>query len=183
MDMKKINIMSYSNESGLINSILFLIFGILLFTNPGGILKFVSYLIGGILILIGTATILSYKKTLIKLNIEQKSKLITGIIFIILGLIAALFSSFIETSFRLICGGWIIYSGVVRLIEAISFKSDKITFIVSLIISILMISCGFYVALTTNLVFSMIGLFIIFYAIMEIINFIFYYKNNKLKIM
>ena len=177
--MKKINIMSYSNENCLLNAILFLIFGILLFTNPGGILKFVSYIIGSILIIIGISNILSYRKTLKKLNIEQKGKLISGIVLIVLGLVSGLFASFIETSFRLICGGWIIYSGIIRLIETLSFKTDKITFIVNIAISVLMILCGFYVALTTNLVFSMIGLFIIFYAIMEIVSYIFYYKNIK----
>lgn len=176
--MKKIGISNYSEESALVNAILFLIFGIVLFTNPGGIVKFTSYIVGGCLILIGIGNILSYRKTLRKLNIEQKSKLISGIILIILGLIAILFSSFIETTLRLICGGWIIYSGVMRLIEAINYKEEKTSFTVRLIISILMILCGFYVALKTNLVFSMIGLFIIVYAIMEIIGFIFYKKEK-----
>lgn len=169
--MKKITI--FENKNSLFNSILFLIFGIILFTNPNGIVKFLSYITGGILIIIGITNLFSYRKILKKLNIEETSKLISGIILIILGLIVILFSSFIETTIRLVFGAWIIYSGVIKLIESITFKSDKVTFYVNLAISILMIIVGFYVALT-DLAYKMIGLFIMVYSILDIISYIFY---------
>lgn len=171
--MKKEHLTFYKGQNNLFNTILFLIFGIILFTNPGGILRFVSYIAGACVTLIGIGNILSYNKTLKKLNIEQNNKLISGIILIILGIILILFSSVIETTIRLICGGWIIYSGTLRLIEALKNKSNP----VKIIIAILMILCGFYVALKTNLVFSMIGLFIIIYSVMEIVNNILNQKN------
>lgn len=157
----------------LLSSILFLLFGIILFTNPGNIFDFISYIAGGILLLIGGFNILSYYKTLKKLNIEQNSKLISGIILIILALVVIFLSNFIETTIRLICAGWIIYSGITKLIKAINIKNDKITFYVTLAISILMIACGFYVALNAHLILSLIGLFIMIYSILEIISYIF----------
>ena len=175
--MKKITVIEYSNDTSLISSILFLIFGIILFTNPSGILNFISYIVGGILIIIGIFNILSYRRTLKKLNIEQKYKLVIGVILIIFGLFVMLFSSLIEVTFRLICGGWIIYTGIIRLIQTLNIKENKIQFISHLIIAILLIICGFYVALETNLIFSTIGLFIILYAVLEIIGFIFYKKK------
>ena len=175
--MKKITVIEYSNDTSLISSILFLIFGIILFTNPRGILNFISYIVGGILIIIGIFNILSYQRTLKKLNIEYKSKLIVGVLLIIFGLFVMLFSSLIEMTFRLICGGWIIYTGIIRLIQTLNIKENKIQFISHLIIAILLIICGFYVALENNLIFSTIGLFIIIYAILEIIGFIFYKKK------
>ena len=175
--MKKITVIEYSNDTSLISSILFLIFGIILFTNPSGILNFISYIVGGILIIIGIFNILSYRRTLKKLNIEQKYKLVIGVILIIFGLFVMLFSSLIEMTFRLICGGWIIYTGIIRLIQTLNIKENKIQFISHLIIAILLIICGFYVALKTNLIFSTIGLFIILYAVLEIIGFIFYKKK------
>ncbi len=175
--MKKITVIEYSNDTSLISSILFLIFGIILFTNPSGILNFVSYIVGGILLIIGIFNILSYRKTLKKLNIEYKSKLVLGVILIIFGLFIIMFSSLIEMTFRLICGGWIIYTGIIRLIEALNNKENNISFISRLIVSILLIICGLYVALDTNLIFSTIGLFIIIYAILDIIGFIFYKKK------
>ena len=176
--MKKITIINYSNDNSLFSSILFLLFGMILFTNPGGILKFISYIAGGSLILVGIFNIISYHKTLKKLNIEQKSKLISGIILAILGLFVILFSSLIETTIRLIFGGWIIYSGVMRLIETLNNKENTVSFVARLIVSILLIICGLYVALT-DLVYSMIGLFIIIYAILDIIGYIFYKKEFK----
>lgn len=173
--MKKI--VNYKEQNSLINAIIFLVLGIILFTNPGRIVKFISYFIGGILIIIGIFNILSYNKTLKKLNIEQKSKLITGIILITMGLISILFSSLIEGTVRLICGCFILYNGIIRLINTLNNKSDKIAFIVSLCIAILMILCGFYVVFTANLVFKFIGLFVVIYAAMEITGYIF----NSLK--
>ena len=126
--MKKITVIGYSDDNSLVSSILFLIFGIILFTNPGGILKFISYIGGGALILIGIVNILGYRKTLKNLNIEVKSKLFIGILLIILGLFMIIFSSFIETTIRLIFGGWIIYSGIIRLIDTLNSKDDKISF-------------------------------------------------------
>ncbi|MEG2322310.1 MAG: DUF308 domain-containing protein [Bacilli bacterium] len=177
--MKKISVINYSNESSLLSAILFLIFGMVLFTNPGGIVKFISYIAGGVLFVIGLSNLLSYYKTLKKLNIKETSKLISGIILIVLGLISILFASIIETTLRLIIGGWIIYSGIIRLIETINGEKDKTYLIVRLIIAILMIICGFYVVLKTNLVFSMIGLFIIIYSVMEIIGYIFSKLHDK----
>lgn len=159
-------------DNSLFNSIIFLILGVILFTNPGGILKFLSYIVGCILLIPGIFNILSYYRTLKKLNIEEHGTLIRGIILIILAVVVIVFSSFVETTIRLVCGGWIIYSGVVKLIEAIKCKDNKTTFYVGLAVSILMILCGFYVALAVNLVFSLIGLFIMIYAILDIVSYV-----------
>jgi len=170
--MKNLSVYIKQNKDSLLKSILFLILGVILFTNPGGILKFLSYIVGGILVIIGVLNILSYLKTQKKLNIEDNKKLISGIILIVLALVVVLFSSFIETTIRLVFGGWIIYSGVSKLIEAINIKDDKTTFYVTLVISILMIICGFYIAITANLVFSLLGLFIMIYAILDIVSYV-----------
>ncbi len=174
--MKKITVINYSNENSLISSIIFMIFGIILFTNPGGILRFISYIMGSILIIIGILNILEYKKTLKNLNIELKSKLFVSIFLIILGAIIIIFSSLIETTIRLILGAWIIYSGIIRLIDALNYKTNKISNIVRIIISILLIICGFYVAMT-HLFYETIGLFIILYSVLDIIGYIFYKKR------
>jgi len=173
----KEKIIFYYNKNNLINPLMFLILGIILFTNPGGILKFISYIIGFILCIIGLINILSYRKTLKKLNIDQKSKLISGILLIIIGLIIAVFYAFIETTIRLTAGALFIYSGIMHLIECLNDKGIKSIFTTKLIISILMIICGFYVLLTVNLVFKFIGLAIMIYAVMEIVNYIICFKK------
>lgn len=174
--MEKVSIYIKENKNSLFNSILFLIFGIILFTNPGEILNFLSYIAGTIFLILGIFNILSYYKTLKKLNIEQTNKLVSAIILIIIAISVVIFSSFIETTIRLISSGWIIYSGIIKLIEAFKNKNNKITFYIELSVSILMILCGFYVALAVNLVFSLIGLFIIIYSILDIVS---YVNNNR----
>lgn len=173
--MKKI--IEIKSKNSLFSSILFLIFGIVLFTNPGGIVKFLSYITGGILILIGGTNLISYRKVLKKLNIEETSKLISGIILVVLGLVVIIFSSFIETTIRLVFGAWIIYNGIMKLIDSMAIINDKTMFYVNLCISILMIIVGFYVALT-GLAYKMIGLFIMVYSILDIVSFI-SYKSTK----
>lgn len=157
-------------ENSLLYSIIFLIFGVILFTNPGGILKFVSYITGAVLIIIGICNILNYRKTLKNLNIELKGKLITGIVLIILGLITTIIVSFIETTIRLIISAWIIYNGIIKLINALANKDT--TFIPCLIIAIAIILCGLFIALEKNLVFKFIGLFIMIYCALDISNYI-----------
>lgn len=174
--MKKVEMIVSNSKNNLFSSIIFLLFGIVLFTNPGGILKFLSYIAGGVLILIGIINILEYIKTLKNLNIEENIKLISGIILIVLGLIVMFFSSFIETTIRLIVGIWLIYCGILKIIDSTAFKSDKVSYYVDLIIGILIIALGFYVSLKTNLVLSVIGLFIIIYSILDIISYIVFKK-------
>ena len=171
--MKKVTL----EKNTLLSSIIFLLLGIILFTNPGGILKFISHITGGILIVLGGINIYSYAKTLKKLNVEDTSKLISGIVLIVLGLVVIIFSSLIETTIRLVFGAWIIYNGIMKLIDSLSIKNDKVTFYVNLGISIVMIIVGFYVALT-GLAYKMIGLFIMIYSILDIVSYVSYKRKN-----
>ena len=50
------------DPSNLINSVLFLLIGIILFSNPNGIISFISYIIGIVVIIIGIVKILSAVK-------------------------------------------------------------------------------------------------------------------------
>lgn len=173
----KSKVIDYSENSSLISSILFLILGVVLFTNPGGIVKFISYILGGLLIIIGIINILSYRKTLKNLNVSNQSTLISGIVLIVLGLVAIICSSVIETVIRLIIGAWVLYSGVMRLIGAFNYQQNKTSFYVRLVIAGLLILVGLYIILKTNLFFSGIGLFIIIYSVLEIVGYIFYSKK------
>jgi len=170
-------VIDYSENSSLISSILFLVFGVILFTNPGGIVEFASYILGGLLIIIGTINFLSYRRTIKTLNIANQSSLISAIVLVILGIISIICSSVIETVVRLVVGSWVLYSGVMRLIGAFNYRQNKTSFIVRLVIASLLIICGLYVILKSNLVFSIIGLFIIVYSVLEIIGYIFYSKK------
>lgn len=170
-------VIDYSENSSLISSILFLVLGVVLFTNPGRVVEFISYILGALLIIIGIINILSYRKTIKNLNVANQSTLISGIVLIVLGLISIICSSVIETVIRLIIGGWILYSGVMRLISAFNYRQNQTSFIVRLVIAGILILAGLYIILKSNLFFSGIGLFIIIYSVLEIVGYIFYSKK------
>lgn len=162
----------------LITSILFLIVGILLFSNPGGVVKFITYIVGILFIIIGIGKLISYYRMNKKMNINNNSDLVLGVVFIILGVIIIFCSSAIEFVIRLVMGGWILYSGITKLIYSFSLKEMKVdTWLYVLIVSIIMIIFGLYIIVKSNLVFSTIGLFLIIYSIIEIIQFIILPKN------
>ena len=162
----------------LITSILFFIIGILLFSNPGGIVKIITYIIGSIFIIVGIGKIISYYRMNKKMNINNTSDLIMGIVAIVLGLVIIFCSSAIEFVIRLVMGGWILYSGIVKLIYSLNLKESKVNnWVYVLIVSIIMIVCGLYIIIKSNLVFSTIGLFLIIYSIIEIVQYIIIPKN------
>lgn len=173
--LKKVNVIDYSEKSSLLSSIIFFILGCVLFTNPGGIVEFIAYILGGVLIIVGIIDYLSYRKTYKNLNIANNSLLVTSIVLVILGIISIVCSGVIETVVRLIIGSWVLYSGIMRLIYTLNSKENSFTS--RLIVSILLIICGLYIILKTNLVFKFIGLALIFYSILEIIGFISYTKK------
>lgn len=162
----------------LITSILFFIIGILLFSNPGGVVKIITYVIGSIFIIVGIGKIISYYRMNKKMNINNTTDLIMGIVAIVLGLVIIFCSSAIEFVIRLVMGGWILYSGIVKLIYSLNLKESKVNnWIYVLIVSIIMIVCGLYIIIKSNLVFSTIGLFLIIYSIIEIVQYIIIPKN------
>ena len=163
--LKKVNVIDYSEKSSLLSSIIFFILGCVLFTNPGGIVEFIAYILGGVLIIVGIIDYLSYRKTYKNLNIANNSLLVTSIVLVILGIISIVCSGVIETVVRLIIGSWVLYSGIMRLIYTLNSKENSFTS--RLIVSILLIICGLYIILKTNLVFKFIGLALIFYSRLE----------------
>ena len=176
--MRKIKTYQYSNKPALVRAICFLIIGLILFLNPGGIVIFISYILGLTMLTLGIFTLLNFSNTKTSLNIEQRDKLTTGILLIVLGLIACLCASTIETVLRLIIGSWIVYSGILKLINASKCCTDKYSCIPRLTFCILIIMFGLYVILKSNLVFSAIGLFIIILSVIEIISYIMQKKND-----
>lgn len=165
-------------DTNLFTSILFLVVGILLFSNPGGVVKFITYIVGILFIIMGIGKIVSYYQMIRKMNVNNTSDFILGIVAAILGIIVIFCSSAIEFVIRLVMGGWILYSGIVKLIYSLNLRDLKVdSWLYILIVSIIMIICGLYVIVKSNLVFSTIGLILIIYSIIEIIQYIILPKN------
>ena len=137
--------------------------------------------IGGILIIIGAFKCIKNYLDIKKDNTISSKEMVTGIIFIVIGIIFILLAGVIEALVRLIIGGWILFSGINRLINTLSIPNKKHNFIPYLILSILLIGVGLYTILESNLAFKTIGLVLMVYSTIEIIGYIFNKKNNYIK--
>lgn len=165
--------------SSLISSIIFAILGIILITNPEETVKVISYILGGIFILTGVIRVINYIVTKGKYDIYNDG-MFFGIIAIILGIVTICYSKQIGNIFRVLIGVWIVYSSIVRI--DISFKLKVLenkTWLYSLIIAIAMLICGIYIACNPGAILVTIGIVILIYSILDIIESIIFLKDIK----
>lgn len=175
--MKKL--INKNNQSSLISSILFLILGCILVSNPNELVKFITFIIGFIFFLMGISKVIIYYNDKKKLNIITNN-IIYGVILIVMGIVIMFCNSIIEQILRFILGGFIVYTGVVNLLMAINLKKlNTKNWIVLFIISLIMIICGLYIILVSNLIFSTIGIIMIISSISDIVSYIIYNSRNK----
>lgn len=160
-------------------SILFIIIGIILVKNPEEVLKTVSYIVGIVFLVFGIIRIIKYLRDKSNSN-ELYTDIVFGLISIITGLIIMFCTSAIEAVFRIIIGVWIIFTGCTRFGLVKRLKEAHLKeWILSLILSILMIICGIYMIFTPGTVVAVIGGIIIAYAVINLIQSIMFMKNSK----
>ena len=173
----KINVKSYSDIISLISSIIFFILGAIIFTKPEVIVLFISYVLGGLMIIIGLFKCIKNYLDIKKDNSISSKEMITGIILIIIGLVFILLADVIEALVRLVIGGWILFSGINRLIHALHLNKKTRRFIIFLVLSLLLIVIGLYTILEANLAFQTIGIVLMVYSFIEIFGYIFNKKD------
>lgn len=174
----KIGVKSYSSIISLIYSIIFFILGAIVFTRPEIIILFISYVIGGIIIVIGAFKCIKNYLDIKKDNTISSREMISGIVLIIIGLVFILLAGVIEALVRLVIGGWILFSGINRLINSLEIPKKNNQFIIRLILSFLLIGVGLYTILESNLAFKTIGLVLMVYSVIEILGYISSKKNT-----
>lgn len=159
-------------KMSMMSSILFLIFGIILFTNPEGVIVTISYVLGILLILIGIIQIVFYAKSNSKIFMD--TTLGVGLFAFISGLILILNTTLLATIIPILIGIWMLFTGIEKFRLALNLKNNEINgWIISMILSILTLLCGFIFIINpiegTFLVTEAIGLIIIIYSIIDII--------------
>ena len=173
----KIGVKSYSEVISLIYSIIFFILGAIIFTKPEVIILFISYVIGGIFTIIGLFKCIKNYLDIKKDNSISSKEMITGILLIVIGLVFISLAGVIEALVRLVIGGWILFTGINRLINSLTIKTKNKKFIIRLVISLLLIGVGLYTILESNLAFKTIGLVLMVYSFLEILGYIFNKKD------
>ena len=144
--MKKV-LKNNLNIMTLIFSIIFFILGAVIFTKPEIIILFISYVFGGIFIIVGIFKCIKNYLDIKKDNNISSKEMVIGIILVIIGLVLILLAGVIEALIRLIIGGWILFSGINRLINSLQLPKKNNVFIPYLILSLLIIGAGLYTIL------------------------------------
>ena len=173
---KKIKKLEWIN---LVVSVLFLIMGIILIKDSEQVLKIVSYIAGAGFLVIGIVKIIKYLRD--KSNSSEiYGDIIFGMVTIIMGLIIMFCTPAIEAIFRIIIGVWIIFSGITRfeLVKRLKGINSK-EWIISLVLAIVVIACGLYMIFTPGTIIAILGVIVIIYAVVNLIQSIMYLKNSK----
>jgi len=175
----EIKIKSYSSQSSLLSSILFFILGAILFTSADKLLNIISIIIGTLFATAATISLIIYFIQARKIDgIPKKGNLTFGIVSLILAIIFIFFSNIVEQVIRFIVGGWILLTGIMRLINLISMPKKDSKFIQLLVVAILLIFIGIYTIVVEIFGLDIIGIIMMAYAGIEIVGYILYSKDK-----
>ena len=166
-----------SGWTDIIISLIFILFGIMLISRPEAIVSVISILLGAIFIVMGVLKIIDYYS-----NGKQDNYLIAiSVVMILIGIIIMFCADIILSAFRILIAIWIIYSGILNLQTTIVWKDYKSRlWLLTLLLSIATIGVGIYVLVNVGAIMQTIGIAILVYGIVNIIeSFIFIKKVDN----
>ncbi len=165
--------------TSILTSVILAIIGLVMIYNPDTTMQFISTVLGIFFIVVGMIKVINYFVS------KGNSTLFTndiawGLIAIIIGLVTMIYSSTIESIFRIMIGVWIIYSGFTRF--GLSFRlkdvNDKVWAFV-LTLAVIMIIGGLYVTFYPGALIVTLGVIILIYSIMDLIEGFIFMKNME----
>ena len=166
-----------SGWTDIIISLIFILFGIMLISRPEAIVSVISILLGAIFIVMGVLKIIDYYS-----NGKQDNYLIAiSVVMILIGIIIMFCADIILSAFRILIAIWIIYSGILNLQTTIVWKDYKSRlWLLTLLLSIATIGVGIYILVNSGAIMQTIGIAILVYGIVNIIeSFIFIKKVDN----
>lgn len=177
---KKINKMC---NTSLVISMIFIVVGLFLFVKPDTTISIISYIIGGALLLSGVFSVHKYF-TAESIGDIFNFDLVYGVLLIIAGIFLVVKPNALATLFPIILGIWIIINSVTKFQYALVLKKVKnedwaYTALISgltLIWGVVLLYNPFATALAIT---QIIGIFIIVYAVLDIIDNFIIKKNLK----
>ena len=165
--MKKVQTFSVTD---LILLLVIFTIGIALISKSAFIIQMLSWIIAGVLALIGIIKVIGY--VISKDKTVGYDSLIVGILMIVSGVLLFIFPNIIDITFRVIFGGWILFTGVNRLLLAFMvMKLDKQGFTMFLTTSLIILLTGIFIIINF---YKLIGVFLVIYAVAEIVNYIYF---------
>lgn len=168
----EIKINSYSKQATLISALLCFICGGILYTNAGAVLSIVSISIGTLLglvcIFFAGMALFAHKKT----NTILKTNIFIAILTFVLSLIFLLFPEIVEFLLGITIGGWILLTGILRVVNAIKLPKKNTRFLTNIIISLLLIGIGIYTIASGKILIETAGIIMMISSGIEIVGYI-----------
>lgn len=167
------------NMTSLVISIITLVIGVVLcFNDSDGIFSIIGYIVSGLLILSGIIKFIITHITNKKTNNIDFSGVISSLVLFAIGILVYIFPKSIMITISLCVGSIIIFSGIQRLILGVIVKKiDSKGSLFYTIESLLIIILG--IVIITQKFTNLLGLFLIIYAISELVGYLFYVVQDK----
>ena len=155
--------------SAAVESLIVMFFGILLVAWPDVTILVISNVLGAIFIIGGIYRIINY--FVVKgQNDFFNNDLLSGVLFLLIGIAAIVIGEDIANIFRIIVGIWMIYESLVRVNTAIKLHSAGIkVWSYILIIALVMLVLGVFVTFNTGAVVQLVGWMMILTGIVGIV--------------
>ena len=163
-----------SSWTDIVISLIFVLFGALLIAKPSETLGAISIILGVVFIAMGVLKLVEYYTS----ETKEDYLLTMALITVILGVVILFASDAILSLFRIILGIWIIVAGIMDLQTILAWKQVKSPYwTVTLILAILMILSGLIILINQNILLTTMGIMIVIYAILDIIDRIIFMKK------
>lgn len=173
------NLLKKTGWISILESLIFAVLGIILVWKSDAVITVISYVIGAIFILVGIVKIINYVQTNGKSDLFNY-ELLYGVMSIIIGIVVIAHATILSTIFGIIVGLWIVYSSVVRGFTALKLRAvQSNVWIYSLVLAVIMCICGIAVIFDSSMIYETIGVIMIIYSIIDIIENIIFINNVK----
>ena len=155
-----------------IGTILLLILGIFLTFNSEGVLGFVFILLGIGILLYGVYNFFKYYQVKNQFHFDDSRMMMSAISSCVIGLLTILLASFITNAISIITGIWLIFTGINKLSTAPLYKANKPSmYVAQLVVAVLFVILGVYSIFADNVVLMALGIILILYSIIDLINY------------
>lgn len=171
----EVTVLKQKNPKTLASSILLLILGIFLTFNSDGLLNIIFDIIGAIVIIYGIYQLSHYFSQKKQFGVDDGTTLISGISSTTIGLLIILLANFLSNAIKIVTGIWLIYLGITKLGSALTLKRTR-AFKSTLLSAVIMFLLGIYTLVAENVVFVTIGIILIIYSVLDILN---YFRTRK----
>lgn len=160
-------VLKRSSWTDIVISLIFVLLGTLLIARPNETVNAISMILGITFIAMGVLKLVEYYTS----DTKEDYLLSVALIAVIFGVVIIFASDAILSFFRIILGIWIIAAGVMDFQTILVWKEVKSPYwTAALLFSILMMFAGIVILISKNIVITTMGIIIIVYALLDIVD-------------